>query len=357
MIALVDGGLDPVPVAAEAGDTLAFVIDAGSAEPTRFVQTVPQFTRVRIVRTDPPGGKRDVPLNLRIRVILSEPVLPATVTDVTLGLEQAGTPVSGQVTLSADGLEAGFQPVEALLPGTDYTIVVREGIRDTEGSQLEAFSADFTTGPSGTAPFGAIEIVLRPTGTDFDGEYVATLDGARPLFIYPTLSPRAVYFSAVSTGTHLLALTAPVNCLLERDELPITIRAGFISRAEFRVTCEPFLGTVRITAPTSGPTPSSTSFRVTHASASYWDYGYAMGPFVQLGTLEPNGTLIVPIQMSKAGDRYWHSFMLVDVPESCIVTGINPTEDDSLTFRDTLHVEFPVSCSTSGEQHLKAGPR
>jgi Big-like domain-containing protein len=342
-IALVDGGLDPVPIAAETGDTLAFAVDTGGSAPVRFAQTVPQFTRVRIVRTDPAGGKRDVPLNLRIRIIFSEPVLAASVNEGTVGLEQAGAPVDGQVILSADGLEAGFEPAEGLLPETDYSIVIRQGVRDADGSELGAFSAGFTTGPSGT-PFGAIEIVLSPTGSDVDGEYVATLDGDRPLSIYPTLSQRPVYFSAVSTGTHVLALTAPVNCSVERGELPITVRAGFISRAEFSVRCEPFLGLVRITAPTSGSTPGSSRFRVTHSSAGYWDYG--TGPFADLGTLDPNDTLVVPIQMSKTGSSYWHFFMLEDVPPSCIVVGFNPTEGDSLTFRDTLEVEFPVTCGS-----------
>ena len=345
-VGLVAGGLDPVPIAAEAGDTLAFAIDTGGVQPARFDQLVPLFMLPTVVRTDPPPGKRDVPLNARVLVVFSEPMDPASLTGATVGLEQAGTPVEGEVTVSADGLEATFEAAADLLLGTDYTIVVRNGIRDSEGSELGApLTADFTTVPSGTAPSGAIEVVVGASGTDVDCVYAATLDGATPfplMVVYPTLPDRPAYLPGVPAGNHVVSLVPPVNCSVKDGSRSVTLTAGDLIRVAFSVTCVPFLGTVRITAPTTGPIPNSTRYRVMHEEYGVWDYG---GDFTDLGTLEPNGTLVVQTAMDKWGGIYWHDFTMWDVPATCIVQGPNPTERDTLTFGDTLDVEFPVTCS------------
>ena len=178
-VSLVAGGLDPVPIAAETRDTLDFAIDVGATAPERFARPVPEFLKVKVVRTEPPAGKRDVPLNLRVRIVFSEPVNPATVTSVTLGLQQAGIAIGGEVAVSADGLEASFLPAADLLPETDYTIAVGDGIRDSDGSQLESpVTAGFTTGalpaePPPLPPPGALAF------TDGAGDiYVMNTDGS-----------------------------------------------------------------------------------------------------------------------------------------------------------------------------------
>ena len=66
-----------------------------------------------------------------------------------------------------------------------------------------------------------------------------------------------------------------------------------------------------------------------------------------LGDLEPNGSLVVEMGMDKSAGSYWHQFGLSDVPANCVVQGLNPTAEDSLTFGDTLDVLFPVACSPS----------
>jgi hypothetical protein len=348
-VGLVAGGLDPVPIAAEAGDTLAFAIDTGGVQPARFDQLVPLAMRPSVVRTDPPPGKRDVSLNSFVVIVFSEPVDPATVTGATLGLEQAGTPVEGQITVSADGLEATFQPAADLLPGTDYTIVVKNGIRDSDGSELSAsLTANFTTVPPGTALSGAIEVVVGASGTDMDGEYAATLDGARrfPLIeAYPTQPDRPTYLPGVPAGDHVVSLVPPINCAVKDGPRSVAVIAGDLIRVVFSVTCVPFLGTVRITAPTTGPIPSSTRYRVMHDPYGAWDYGGDSLAYTPLGALEPNGTLVVQTAMNKWGGIYWHDFAMWDVPATCIVQGPNPITGDTLTFGDTLDVEFPVTCS------------
>lgn len=59
--AMVDGGFDPIPVLATAGDTLDVRIElAGGEAPVRFITAVPESQPPIVVRTDPPPRKRDV---------------------------------------------------------------------------------------------------------------------------------------------------------------------------------------------------------------------------------------------------------------------------------------------------------
>lgn len=152
-VTLISGGLDPVAIPAEAGDSLAFAVDTGGTVPLEFVQVVPRTVAVRVVRTEPPSGGRDVPLNIRVRVLFSEPVDPASVSGATLRLRQGTAPVPGQVAVSADGLTGSILPEAGLLPGTEYVLAVEDGILDTDGTPLKnPVTASFTTGTvSGSA--------------------------------------------------------------------------------------------------------------------------------------------------------------------------------------------------------------
>ncbi len=152
-VALISGGLDPVAIPAEAGDSLAFAVDTGGTVALEFIQVVPPTVAARVVRTEPPSGGRDVPLNVRVRVVFSEPVDPASVNGATLALRQGAEPVPGEVAVSADGLSGTLLPAEGLRPGTEYVLAVSDGIRDSDGTRLEApVTAAFTTGTaSGTA--------------------------------------------------------------------------------------------------------------------------------------------------------------------------------------------------------------
>src|SRR5262245_33393714 len=117
---LQDGGLDPEPLPADVGDSLEFTIDTGGTQPIEFINEVPDAKRPTVVRTDPKSGKRDVPLNIQLRVIFSEPIIATTVTNSTLVLQQQGSPVAGRIQVSLTGLEATFFPTSPLLPETDY---------------------------------------------------------------------------------------------------------------------------------------------------------------------------------------------------------------------------------------------
>ena len=146
---LESGGLDPVPIEANVADTLHFSVDTAGTEPIQFDQVVPVQMLPVVVRTNPPAGKRDVPLNLRVLVVFSEPMNPASVTGATVRLELGGAAVGGTVAVSADGLEATLEPETELQSGSEYTIVV-DDVRDSDGYALgAAVQAGFTTVAAG----------------------------------------------------------------------------------------------------------------------------------------------------------------------------------------------------------------
>jgi Tol biopolymer transport system component len=176
---MMDGGFDPVPVAATAGDTLEIRITlVGTDEVRTFVSIVPERRPPVVVRTDPPPRRRDVPLNVMLLVMFSEPIDAATVSSGSVQLSVGGIPVSGAVGFGDSAhLSVTFVPAAALAPGAEYTLRVAPGIADLDGDSLGApVTTTFTTVPTFTA--GTFVRVSPPTATGtsrlvFDGDSVS----------------------------------------------------------------------------------------------------------------------------------------------------------------------------------------
>jgi hypothetical protein len=144
---VIDGGFDPLEIAANAGDTLDVTTwrDDGTKDP--MVVKVPAKRPPAVVRSNPPRGRTAVALNVNVSVVFTEPVNPATVTGASLQLLREGRPVTGRSVLSSDGWEAQFTPDEPLVPGTTYEIAVTRDVKDITGDPLESiYSATFVTG-------------------------------------------------------------------------------------------------------------------------------------------------------------------------------------------------------------------
>jgi len=140
-----DGGFDPISIAAAAGDVLQIAVQRTGGAVVSFALAVPRAARPRVVRADPPPGKRDVALNAQIVVVFSEPLGAGTAAGLTL--TRAGALVSGRAVLSADGLRVEFQPSGLLAPNTTYEISISTAVRDLSGDALAApVSTNFTTG-------------------------------------------------------------------------------------------------------------------------------------------------------------------------------------------------------------------
>jgi Tol biopolymer transport system component len=180
------GGFDPVPVVAAAGDTLE--LDVHSADGSSVLDAltaVPAAAPPVVVRTDPPPGKRDVPLNCVIVVVFSEPLDPRTLTAGSMRLVAGAAVVSGRITLAADGLRAEFQPDQLLQPSTTYALGLTNAVADLGGSRLGPAALDFTTANT-AAGVGMSQIVFvgcpqaesAASGTLVCGIFVMNADGS-----------------------------------------------------------------------------------------------------------------------------------------------------------------------------------
>ena len=143
-----DGGLDPVAVNVNAQDVLDVDVTLTSgASPLHFSMAVPGTRRPIVVRTSPPPRKRDVPLNLTVIIVFSEPIAPATLNTTSVRLQRGATLVAGTLAFIDDAhLTATVVPAAPLSAATDYTLTVTQDVQDLDGQSLEApVSVQFTT--------------------------------------------------------------------------------------------------------------------------------------------------------------------------------------------------------------------
>ena len=166
-IAMADGGFDPVPVIAGAGDALDFTVHVAGQDPLTFRRVVPLRANPGLVRTYPPPRKRDVALNGAIIMYFSEPIAKSSLTGSSVQLFRGTSPVAGTVSLlEGAGSVGAFTPATPLNPNADYQLVVTQAVRDLDGDALAAgATVPFTTGESSTEPPASISLSLL-TGSD-----------------------------------------------------------------------------------------------------------------------------------------------------------------------------------------------
>ncbi|HMG18202.1 MAG TPA: Ig-like domain-containing protein [Gemmatimonadales bacterium] len=222
-----DGGFDPVPVDAGAGDSIDVIVRnaaGGTVLQTRL--TVAATRPPIVVRTNPPRKKRDVPLNAAIVIVFSEPVAGGTLTSSSVRLFRGTTTVAGTVRLlEGTGTLVAFVPTARLLANTPYRLEVTRAVTDLDGDALASgVTIAFTTGQSSTGP--AASIALSPDTVFMTGatyQMTATVrDAAGNLLIdqpitWSTDDPAGLSVSSTGLVTALAAgsyyVTASVNGL------------------------------------------------------------------------------------------------------------------------------------------------
>ncbi len=106
------------------------------AAPSKKKKKKKRFVRVKKIR--PRTGRTFVKLDVAISVRFSRPVDPASVSPSTVTVKRLlGDPVLYTAEYTKRGRRLEITPVGALDPGTDYEIIVRDGIRSTDGRELK----------------------------------------------------------------------------------------------------------------------------------------------------------------------------------------------------------------------------
>ena len=161
---VVDGGFDPVAIAGSIGDTLALEITRHAAAAVRAGEVVGGSRPPVVVRTSPPRGGHDVPLNCVVVVVFSEPLDSTSVNVQTIALWRDTTRIAGSVGF-ADSLHlrVEFHPDTLLVSQTDYHLGLSTSIRDLNGLALDsAVTVPFTTGtappPTGNLVFTMVSV-------------------------------------------------------------------------------------------------------------------------------------------------------------------------------------------------------
>jgi YVTN family beta-propeller protein len=220
--AVVNGGFDPVSIGAGVGDTLRIDVTTDSPEHVVHAALVVAARRApRVVRTRPPSGGRDVPLNATIVVVFSAPIDAATVDTGSLQLLRESTAVVGSVGLADDAqLQAEFRPTGLLAPLTTYTFVVSRALRDLNGSTLDSTThVSFTTVAN---PRPVVTRITPSTAVSGDPAFTLTVDGAGFL---PTSVVNFAGANQVTTYVDSLRLTAaiPADAIVSSGTVPVTV--------------------------------------------------------------------------------------------------------------------------------------
>jgi len=189
-VVLVDGGFDPVPVPARAGDRLELAFTDAAGNVRHEFATVPPRRPPTIVRTSPTSGRTAVSLNVRPQTTFSEPVHPATLPAGVL-LLKGGVPVPGRVeSPPGEPWVAEFVPAMALQPGTTYDLEITRDVLDLQGDALDAaLTVRFTTAttagrlPATPQPPPPPEPPLKTIPSDVEIAFVSTRDGEPYIYV------------------------------------------------------------------------------------------------------------------------------------------------------------------------------
>ena len=221
---LSDGGFDPVPLSAAAGDTLVVQITTpGTVDSVSAARVVKDRQPPVVVRTNPPGAKTDVPVSGVVLVVFSVPIGSATLNAGSVQLWRDTTRVTGTVRFSdPTQIKAEFHPDSVLAGGATYRLVISETIADMNGLQLEApVTVQFATAVSGTAAGGFFSTLtaganhtcaVRADGAAYcwgDNTYGMLGDGSTTSSSVPVRVAGGITFARLSAGwTHTCGLTA-----------------------------------------------------------------------------------------------------------------------------------------------------
>ena len=161
-VAIVDGGFDPEAIPASLGDSLQVSVSRAGKPDAAAVMSLSPRPGPRIVRSRPPRGQTDAPLNTVITLVFTEPLDPVSVnsTSVALTAATSADPIAGDVRmLPSSAYVVEFTPDTLLMANTTYSLAV-SGVRNLAGVPLDApTSITFTTtGATSSTPVASVTL-------------------------------------------------------------------------------------------------------------------------------------------------------------------------------------------------------
>jgi hypothetical protein len=292
-----------------------------------------------------PGTPLDVdmapPDTTPVAFALNCPKVGASVTITTTGLD----PDQDGYRIEMDGMDRGFVPSSGsafIRANLGSRIIALTGLAPNcalagPDSQTVTIVAGRVTpvtfAASCTATSGVMAVSIRASGTDVEGQYQVIVDGLPQLNFQNGPGSGGI---SVPGGDHLVYLVAPSNCTVQPGPQSVNVAIGGLTRdtvvVPFSAECVQNTGTLRITAPTSGPLPN-VPYTIGLCDDWYCYYGASV-----LGQLAPNDTLFAQVQASGAD-----ILEISNIPPNCVAR--DPSIQITVKPGDTLDVKFPVQCT------------
>jgi TolB protein len=172
-----DGGFPLITLGGIIGDQLDVSLSREDREIDMAIFEIITKKPIKVRKTSPTRGEKDVVVDARIFVYFTEPVDTSRVTEQTFTLTNGGSSVAGTIGFLNDNTVAAFSPANSLVPFTNYTIRVTHEVTDLQGIPLaETFTSSFTTGDT-LIPGGQIAFTRLDWSSDELGLYVMDSDG------------------------------------------------------------------------------------------------------------------------------------------------------------------------------------
>ncbi len=170
-------------------------------------------TAPTVISSNPTNGFTNVPTDLTIQILFSEPIQPTTISGITLSVGKTAIPVTP--SLSNGNQTLSLIPPSLLLPNTVYTLSIT-GVVDLAGNAMPTATQTFTTGAQAvlSRPGATITPVNNATGVSQSiAPTVVFSSPINPL----TMTPANVYLVTRSTGQGV-----PGTLALSADNLTVT---------------------------------------------------------------------------------------------------------------------------------------
>ena len=177
-----------------------------------------------VTSVSPANNSTSVPTNALIQLQFGKQVDPLTVTASDFFLATtSGTcvncpaPVSGNISVSGDGLSATLTPSAPLLSSTNYYVWTTSGITDLEGQPVQIVNSNFTTG-FGTASGPLTITTISPP----NGASSVPLNALVQFVANAPLSPASVTSNAISVSAGTSPIVGTTSLSSDRTAITFT---------------------------------------------------------------------------------------------------------------------------------------